>query len=189
MATIDRYTTADLDRLDLPDGWRAEIIDGELYVSKAPSWEHQAVVVSILALLGRWADRQPHLGRVNTGIGVLYADDDNVIPDVVWISHARLDRGLDAAGHLLATGPELAIEVVSPGKENARRDYDLKLALYSRRDALEYWIVDPGARTVHLYGRAYLLSPLRLVKIVGDQNWLTSNVLEGFAVRVADLWP
>ncbi|MBV9895371.1 MAG: Uma2 family endonuclease, partial [Chloroflexi bacterium] len=36
MTTIDRFTTADLDRLELPEGWRAEIIDGALYVSKAP---------------------------------------------------------------------------------------------------------------------------------------------------------
>jgi hypothetical protein len=40
MTTTDRFTTADLDRLDLPEGWRAEIIDGALYMSKAPGWDH-----------------------------------------------------------------------------------------------------------------------------------------------------
>ncbi|MBV8718178.1 MAG: Uma2 family endonuclease [Chloroflexi bacterium] len=184
--TTDRFTTADLDRLDLPEGWRAEIIDGALYVSKAPGWDHQGVIVRLLRLLGDWADA--HSGAVNAGIGVIYADDDNVIPDVVWISAERLAQGLDAAGHLYELGPELVVEVVSPGTENARRDREAKLALYSRRDALEYWIVDPIEQTVHQYQRAGG-GPLQLRGIVGPGEWLTSDLLEGFAVRVSELWP
>jgi len=121
---------------------------------------------------------------------VIYADDDNVIPDVVWISAERLAQGLDTAGHLHELGPELVVEVVSPGSENARRDRETKLALYSRRDALEYWIVDPVAHTVHQYARAAQGSgPLRLRSSVGDADWLRSDLLEGFEVRVSDLWP
>jgi len=184
--TTDRFTTTDLDRLDLPEGWRAEIIDGALYVSKAPGWDHQAVVANLFVALRAWAEA--HAGRVNWGIGVIYADDDNVIPDVVWISDERLAKGLDAAGHLNEVGPELVVEVQSPGAENARRDREAKLALYSRRDALEYWIVDPVARTVHQYHRIRG-GPLQLRGVVGDDEWLTSDLLEGFAVRVSELWP
>jgi len=183
--TTDRFTTADLDRLDLPEGWRAEIIDGALYVSKAPGWEHQGVIVRLLRVLGAWADERG--GAVNAGIGVIYADDDNVIPDVVWISDGRLAQGLDALGHLHELGPELVVEVVSPGSENARRDRQTKLALYSRRDALEYWIVDPQARTVHQFHRDPG-EPLRLRGVVGGDEWLTSTLLSGFTVRVSELW-
>jgi Uma2 family endonuclease len=122
----DRFTTANLDRLDLPKGWRAEIIAGALYVSKAPGWDHQAVVANLLTALRAWTDTPA--GRVNIGIGVIYADDDSVIPDLVWISAERLAHGLDAAGHLSQVGPELVVEVVSPGSENARRDCEAKLA-------------------------------------------------------------
>jgi Uma2 family endonuclease len=187
MTTIDRFITADLERLELPEGWRAEIIDGVLYVSKAPGWDHQDVIVRLFRALGAWADA--HTGRVNCGIGVIYADDDSVIPDVVWISAKRLAQGLDAAGHLHELGPELVVEVVSPGLENARRDRETKLALYSRRDALEYWIVDPVARTVHQYARAALGGPLQPRGFVGQDDWLRSDLLEGFAVRTSDLWP
>jgi Uma2 family endonuclease len=182
----DRFTTADLDRLDLPEGWRAEIIDGALYVSKAPGWDHQAVVANLLVALRAWAER--HTGRVNWGIGVIYADDDNVIPAVVWISNERLAKGLDAAGHLSGVGPELVVEVISPGSENPRRDRETKLALYSRRDALEYWIVDPAGRTVHQLRRSPG-GPLQLRGVVSDAVWLTSDLLEGFAMPVSDLWP
>src|SRR5919201_1038410 len=184
MTTTDRFTTADLERLDLPEGWRAEIIDGVLYVSKAPGWDHQDVVANVLVALR--ASTETHGGRVNSGIGVIYADDDNVIPDVVWISDERLANGLDAAGHLSQVGPELVIEVVSPGAENPRRDREAKLAVYSRRDALEYWIVDPVARTVHQYHRVQG-GPLQLRGVVGDDDWLTSDLLEDFAVRVSEL--
>jgi Uma2 family endonuclease len=136
MTAADRFTAADSDRLDLPEGWRAEIIDGALYVSKAPGWNHQGVIVRLLRVVGDWADEDG--GAVNAGIGLLHADDDNGIPDVVGISAERLAHGLDAAGHLSQAGPELVIEVVSPGSENGRRVRQAKLTLYSRRGALEY---------------------------------------------------
>jgi Uma2 family endonuclease len=187
--TTDRFTTADLDRLDLPEGWRAEIIDGALYVSKAPGWDHQDVVRRLMLKLSAWAET--HTGRVNWGIGVIYADDDNVIPDLVWISAERLAQGLDAAGHLNELGPELVVEVVSPGSENARRDREAKLALYSRRDALEYWIIDPQARTVQVYARPHgdPARPLERRAEFHDEDALTSDLLAGFTVRVGTLWP
>jgi len=189
MTTTERFTTADLERLELPEGWRAEVIDGELLVSKAPSWQHQAVVVALVRLLADWAD--PREGAVNTGIGVIYADDDNVIPDVVWVSRERLERGFDAAGHMVAVGPDLAVEVVSPGQPNAERDYDKKLALYSRRDAREYWIVDPQTGTVRVHTRpgGELSRRLELqAELRGPDAWLQSELLEGFAVRLRDLF-
>ena len=186
MTTSDRFTTADLERLDLPEGWRAEIIDGVLYMSKAPGWDHQEVVGRVALTLSAWADE--HWGRVNFGIGVIYAEDDNVIPDVVWVSDERLAQGLDAAGHLNEVGPELVVEVQSPGAENARRDREAKLALYSRRDALEYWIVDPVNRTIHQYHRPQG-GPLQPRGVMAGDEWLTSDLLEGFAVVVSELWP
>jgi Uma2 family endonuclease len=85
-------------------------------------------------------------------------------------------------------GPELVVEVVSPGSENARRDREAKLALYSRRDAIEYWIVDPIARTVYQYHRPQG-GPLQLRGVLGSDDWLTSDLLEGFAVGMSELWP
>jgi len=180
--TSDRFTTDDLYRLNLPEGWRAEIIDGQLFVSKAPGWAHQEVAGNILMALRHWADQ--HQGRVNWGIGVIYADDDNVIPDVVWISAERLERGLDDAGHLRDVGPELVVEILSPGTENARRDRESKLALYSRRDAVEYWIVDPVARTLDQYARTPPDGSLALRATLQGDDWLTSPLLEGFAGRL-----
>ena len=47
-----------------------------------------------------------------------------------WVSKARLPMALDDSGHLIEA-PDLAVEVLSLGAENLRRDRELKLGLYS----------------------------------------------------------
>jgi Uma2 family endonuclease len=107
-----RWQTADLELL--PDnGSRYEIIDGELLVTRAPHWKHQKVITKLIQSLGVWSG-QTKLGEVVTTPGIIFTDDDNVIPDLVWISTDRLARSLDESGHLLAA-PELVVEVLSAG--------------------------------------------------------------------------
>lgn len=114
-----RWTTADLDLL--PDnGNRYEIIDGELFVSRVPHWEHQVACGNIYTELKNWS-RQTNLGRAAINPGIIFTDTDNVIPDVVWASNERLAVLLDNTGHLTAA-PELIVEVLSSGTENQRRE-------------------------------------------------------------------
>lgn len=64
----------------------------------------------------------------------------------------RLATALRPDGHLYAA-PELAVEVLSPGEANERRDREARLRLYSRRGVLEYWIVNWQERRVEVYRR------------------------------------
>src|SRR5439155_20580935 len=106
-----RFTCADLE-LFPDDVKRYEIVDGELYVWKAPGWEHQVVCVGLTVPLDQW-DSATGLGVVAAGPGIIFADDDDVIPDLVWISHERLAVALGPDRKLHAA-PELVIEVLSP---------------------------------------------------------------------------
>ena len=120
MSVSARFTSKDLERLpDIP-GIRYEIIDGELYVSKAPAWEHQHTLGKTYQSLQTW-NAQVCLGIALITPGLVAIGDDDVIPDVVWISLDRLAAIVDHAGHFTAA-PELVIEVLSPGRENERRD-------------------------------------------------------------------
>ncbi|MBO0783533.1 MAG: Uma2 family endonuclease, partial [Ktedonobacteraceae bacterium] len=123
-----RWTSRDLELL--PDNKRYDIVDGELYVSKQPDWQHQFVCVRISMFLQLWSD-QTQAGMVNFAPGVIFDDDDDVVPDVVWISRDRLKSALQADGKLHSC-PELVVEVLSPGPTNERRDREVKLKLYSR---------------------------------------------------------
>ena len=95
------------------------IIDGELYVSRQPGYHHQ-YACSQLTSRSVWSN-QTNVGVTLQAPGVIFADDDDVAPDVVWISHERLATALDQAGHL-HTAPELVVEVLSLGSANERRD-------------------------------------------------------------------
>ena len=128
---------------------------------------------------------QTGAGEANLAPGVIFADDDDVAPDVVWISHTRRAAALRPDGHLHAA-PELVIEVLSPGGTNERRDREAKLKLYSRRGVLEYWIVDWRTQQVEMYRREDLA--LHLVATLHPTDTLTSPLLPGFACEVATLF-
>jgi Uma2 family endonuclease len=178
-----RWTTRDLELLP-DDGNRYEIIDGELYVSKQPDWQHQLVCSQLLFLLQVWSN-QTQAGVANLAPGVVFTDDSSVVPDVVWISRARLSTALHADGKL-HTIPELVVEVLSPGSENARRDREVKLKLYSRRGAQEYWIVDWRERRIELYRRNN--GVLVLNKTLNETDTLQSPLLPGFNCKVSQLF-
>jgi Uma2 family endonuclease len=179
----EKFTSADI--LLLPeDNKRYEIIEGELYVSRAPGYEHQYTCTRIAKYLDNWND-EARLGVVLGAPGLVFAEDDDVIPDVVWVSHATFARGTDATGHL-TTAPELAIEVLSPGKANADRDRQAKLRLYSRRGVQEYWIADWMFMKVEIYRRK--LGRLKHVATLLPADEIQSPLLPGFSCQVKALF-
>src|SRR2546426_9912644 len=91
MTSTTRFTSKDLEAFPDNEWYRYEIIDGELHVTKAPNWEHNHTVLNIVLAVGLW-DREAGLGELNPNPGVIFAQDDDVIPDLVWVSHERLRR-------------------------------------------------------------------------------------------------
>jgi Uma2 family endonuclease len=187
MATeTKRYTLADLEHVAQPwDDTRYEIIDGELFVSTQPSPEHQYAAGQLAFELEAW-NRQARSGVVLPAPGLIFADDDNAAPDVVWLSWERLRvvRGEDGKLH---GPPELVVEVLSPGPENERRDRDDKLRLYSRRGVDEYWILDGRQRRADVYRRDAASGGLRLAAALDEDDVLESPLLPGFRVRLGEL--
>jgi Uma2 family endonuclease len=178
-----RWTTADLQLLP-EDGRRYEIVDGELLVTRAPHWGHQKAGGRIYGALDDWS-LNTKLGEASFAPGIVFGDADNVIPDVVWISKERLTLGLDEAGHLIAA-PELIVEVLSPGAENARRDKDLKLRLYSVSGVREYWIIDWQGQQVEVYRRDSTRLKLAVTLLPGDE--IETPLLPGLSYPVTKLF-
>lgn len=178
-----RWTTEDLELL--PDnGNRYEIVDGELFVTHAPSWGHQKVCDNICTELKIWS-RQTGLGEPVTGPGIIFSNADNVIPDVVWISKERLAVILDDAGHLTAA-PELVVEVLSPGEINERRDKEVKRKLYASQGVREYWIANWQLQQIQVYRRETAILVLVATLFANDE--LTSPLLPAFSCSVAGLF-
>jgi Uma2 family endonuclease len=184
MPTTHYWTSKDLEALPQQEGTRYEIIDGELYVSTAPSFHHQYACTRLSAQLDTWS-LETGLGLAVVAPGLIFAPDQDVIPDLVWLSHSRFQGALDEAGHL-TRAPELVVEVLSPGPRNERRDREAKLALYSRQGVQEYWVIAPLARTIDVYRQQ--AGGLVPVERLSAADTLTSPLLPDFRCAVSTLF-
>jgi Uma2 family endonuclease len=174
-------TVADLD-LTPDDGNKYELIEGEIYMSRAPSLTHQLTVQNLLMGIGSFLATNP-IGLVVPGPGMIFDDYNGVIPDIVFFRHER--RGEIASGDRLSGAPDLVIEVVSPGAENERRDRILKRRVYGRFGVKEYWLIDYVSRSVEVYVLAD--KGLELAATFTGDDELTSSVLPGFLMKPAQL--
>ncbi len=180
-----RFTVSMLETFpDRLDDTRYEIIDGELYVSRQPSAAHQITCDELVTDLTVW-DRETGLGWVISAPGVIFAEDEAVAPDLVWVARERLPTLLGPEGHLHAA-PDLVVEVLSPGPSNERRDREAKLGVYSRRGVREYWIVSWEQRWLEIYRRSD--AALRLAATLLEGDTLTSPLLPGFSCSLAELF-
>ncbi len=184
-----RWTRADLDLL--PDnGNRYEIIDGELFVTRAPHSRHQKTCGRLFAALDHWS-RQTGLGEAELGAGLLLDNGDDVIPDVIWMRRETYANLIDESGHFRGA-PELVIEVLSAGGESVggeseKRDRQVKLKLYSVTGVLEYWIADWRTKQVQVFRRS--AGGLQLTLTFLAEDVLTSPLLPDFACPLQDLFP
>ncbi|WP_299402768.1 Uma2 family endonuclease [Acaryochloris sp. IP29b_bin.148] len=175
-----RWTTADIESLAADEWKRYEIIDGELFVTRAPHIGHQGAAGRIYARLLLWSE-ETNLGQPILTPGLIFSDADNVIPDVVWVSDQRLAAIVDDEGHL-TDAPELVVEVLSAGGTNERRDKEAKLKLYSLKGVQEYWIVDWRLQQIEVYRRDS--AQLQLVGTLLATDDLSSPLLPDFRCTI-----
>jgi Uma2 family endonuclease len=176
------FLVSDLDLMP-DDTNRYEVIDGELFVSKAPSVDHQIVSSNLNADFAIYLRENP-IGKVIPAPGVIFSEIDGVIPDLVYVSNETLERIL--TGQRLTGAPDLIVEILSPGPDNQRRDRIAKMHLYGKFGVREYWLIDFQNRLVEiniLDGQV-----LRRTATLSDQDELTSTLLPGFRCRLSSIF-
>lgn len=180
-----RWTIYDLEVMPQNELTRYEIIDGELFVSRSPHRRHQQVCGKVSRQFDDWSE-STGLGETIITPGIIFSEEDSVIPDVVWVSKERLAQIEYEAGHL-TSAPELVVQVLSPGKQNERRDKEAKLKLYSIQGVQEYWIVNRMAKQVEIYRREN--DRLVLVATLLENDQITSSLLPGFCCSISCFFP
>lgn len=171
-------TVDDLDLMPEDDN-RYEVIDGELFVSKAPGITHQVVFGNLFLSLSLYFGDNP-IGKVIAGPGLILSKIDGVIPDLVVILNDRLAEVI--TGERLTAAPDLVVEVLSPGAANEQRDRVAKRQLYAKFGVKEYWIADLQTHTIHVHvldGNA-----LALRATYGEHDELQSSVLPNYRLEV-----
>ena len=139
------YTIEDIYRL--PDGQRAELIDGEMYMMAAPDRIHQKLVHFFDWAIENYIQIKNGSCEVYPAPFAVFpnADDKTYLePDISVIcdKNKLTDEGCCGA-------PDWIIEVVSPGSR--QMDYGRKLFRYHAAGVREYWIVDPVKLQITVY--------------------------------------
>lgn len=139
------YTIKDI--FSLPEGQRAELIDGQIYYMSPPSRIHQKLINRLSQIITNYIDSKSGSCEVYPAPFAVFLNQDNhnyVEPDISVI--CDLEK-LDDYG---CTGaPDWIIEIISPSTE--RMDYGIKLFKYRSAGVREYWIVNSAKQTVNVY--------------------------------------
>ncbi len=139
------YTIEDI--YALPDGQRAELIDGQIYNMAPPTTNHQRLVAKLSHQILSHIDAKGGNCEVFPAPFAVFLNKDDlnyVEPDIsVICDKSKLDkRGCNGA-------PDWIIEIVSPSSR--KMDYSTKNTLYSNTGVREYWIVDPDKERTTIY--------------------------------------
>ena len=168
------------DFINLPEGSRAELIDGELFMSPSPRSPHQNAVGNLFRRLADFVAARK-LGRVYVAPFDVYLPSGDIVePDILHVATANLGIVQD----WVRGTPDLIIEVLSP--EGIDRDRIVKRDLYAQNGVGEYWIVDPQAKAVEvfaLHGDRY--EPNGYFE---NDDTLVSPLLAEFRLPLADLF-
>ena len=132
---------------NLPDGQRAELIDGRIYDMAPPSRIHQELLSELHYKIRAYIENNNGSCKIYPAPFAVFLNKDDrnyVEPDISVIGDKnKLDeRGCNGA-------PDWVIEIVSQSTQ--RIDYGIKLFKYRSSGVREYWIVNPMKQTVQTY--------------------------------------
>lgn len=140
------YTIDDI--YSLPEGSRAELIDGQIYYMAPPTRKHQRIAGELFAAIREYINTNNGSCEVDIAPFAVFLNEDDVKnyvePDISVICDPNklTDKGCFGA-------PDWIIEIVS--SSSRWMDYFTKLFKYRNAGVREYWIVDPDRNRITVY--------------------------------------
>ena len=181
ITTLQRSTASEL--FGMPDdGFRYELVKGELRRMSPSGSEHGAIIVNITVLLGQHvkANKLGVCFGAETGFKIASDPDTVRAPDVAFIRRERIPEGR-LPRKFWPGAPDLAVEVLSPG--DTRREVDEKVADWLEAGARAVWVVNPKRRDVTVY------RPMAdLARLSEDDELDGGDVVHGFRCKVSEIF-
>ena len=173
----NNYTIEDI--YSLPDGQRAELIDGQIYDMAPPSPFHQELVMELSATLRDYIKKNSGSCKVYPAPFAVFLNQDDhnyVEPDISVICDPNRinEKGCNGA-------PDFIIEIVSPSSQ--RMDYLTKLFKYRTAGVREYWIVDPMRKSTLVYCYEEDATPV----FYPFDHAITVGIYPDLTITIADL--
>ena len=139
------YTTEDI--YNLPDGERAELIDGQIYYMAPPTFRHQKISLFLSRKIANYIESKKGACEVIPAPFAVFLTNNNrtyVEPDISVICDKSKITEQGCVG-----APDWIIEIVSPSSK--QMDYSIKFFKYYDEKVREYWIVDPFKNHILVY--------------------------------------
>ncbi len=179
--TLQRSTASEL--FEMPhDGFRYELVKGELRKMSPSGSEHGAIIVNITVLLGQHV-KSNKLGvcfGAETGFKIASDPDTVRAPDVAFISRERIPES-GITKKFWPGAPDLAVEVLSPG--DTYTEVDEKVEDWLESGARAVWVVNPKRRSVSVY------RSMTDVKRLSEGDELDGgDVVPGFRCKVSEIF-
>ena len=182
MSAITQPTNAE-ELLNMPDdGFRYELVKGELRKMSPAGSEHGAIIINLTVPLAAHikANKLGVVFGAETGVKIATSPDTVRAPDIAVVRQERIPEGGIPKG-FWPGAPDLAVEVTSPG--DSFEEVEEKVEDWLAAGTKAVWIVNPKRRTVNVY-RA-----LNDVAILTEENELDGGtVVPGFSCHVADIF-
>lgn len=174
VATQQKIYTVD-DIYALPDGERAELIDGQIYYMAPPNTKHQRLVHFFDREIGNYIQSKHGECEVFPAPFAVFLNENDtnyVEPDISVICDKNKisDKGCHGA-------PDWIIEIVSPSSK--QMDYYKKLFKYRTAGVREYWVVDPEKELVTIYD----FEKDSMEEYSFDKD-IPVGIYEGFSIKV-----
>lgn len=175
--TADQYLALGED----PPGVRLELINGEIFVSPSPTFNHGVIVSRLSRILGNHIVEH-NLGELVMDIDTIF-DNENVLrPDIIFISKPRLKK---RSGIHINVSPDLCVEVISPS--SVTKDQSEKFELFEKNGVAHYWIIDPRTRSIDCH--ALKKGKYKLAAKGAGNATVQLPPFPDLKINLADLWP
>jgi len=164
------------------DGFRYELVRGELRKMTPAGFRHGAIIIRLSTPLAAFVDEH-HLGVVagaETGFKILSDPDTVRAPDVAFVRQDRIPR--EGPPETFWPGaPDLAVEVISPS--DTVYEVEEKVAEWLSAGTRMVWVVHPKRRVVEVH------RPSAKTVALAEQDALDGgDIVPGFRLQVAEIF-
>lgn len=182
MSATHRHVTADELSAMPDDGFRYELVRGELRQTPLAGAEHGMICVNVIVTLARHIKLHGLGQGFGTGTGFQIASDPDTVraPDVAFVRKERIpESGISET--FWPGAPDLAVEVVSPG--DTYSEVEEKVEEWLAAGARAVWVLNPKWRGVSVYR-----SMTDVTRLSEDDELDGGEVVPGFRCKVSEIF-
>lgn len=185
---FELYNTSDSKKLTYSDyaakddGFRYELINGELIMVPAPSACHQTTNKKLLIKLDEFIESNS-LGELFIPPMDVVLDDNNTVqPDILIVLNENVSKIEENA---IYGAPDFVVEIISPG--SVIKDRHIKKEFYEKSGVKEYWIVDINNQTVEVFQNIDF--KFELFSYAFEKGKILSYLFPEFDISIENIMP